>query len=659
MAMNFFEAQQQARSRTRLLVFLFAVAVLLLVALTDFVVLIALAFLQADQLDPAAPQQFPWGYLAVSSLAVVVVIGAVVLFRLLQLKKGGKVVAEALGGRRLKSDETDPKVRVLQNVVSEMAIAAGVPTPPLYVLPEQSINAFAAGFSPADAVIGVTEGTLNLLNRDELQGVIAHEFSHILNGDMRLNLRLLALLHGILFISEAGQQLLFVRHGGGRDRNGAVLVVLGLGLSFIVIGYIGVLFGQLIKAAVSRQREYLADASAVQFTRNPAGIAGALKRIAALQQGGRVKHPQASEMSHLFFADALSRWQMGFIGGWFATHPPLPDRIKRIEPHWIGGLPDAATAATPPDAPRTEAVSQPLEQRMALLQAALLAGHSAGNAGGQLPSTLAGALPGAPEQLLAADLKLQRQQLQAEFDSLPAAVRHASQHELPAQALLCCCLMNEHELPRQLKLVQGLGMPGLLSEVDRLFDLVQPLQALTRLTLLQQLVPTLKQLSQSRFTHLQQLCRALIDLDGRCDTFEALVWLWLDHVVAAEFDPQAQAKARHGRLSQVLPTLLPLLHWVSLQSANPAAQLDSWQAGVRALGLDPASVLQPETQALGSMQLMPLINSTPAVKQQIWQSLRASVAADGQLLLDELLVLQGVALLLEIPIDSAPAASGY
>ena len=655
MAMNFFEAQQQARSRTRLLVFLFALAVLLLVVLTDLVVLLALAFLQADQLDPAATEQFPWGYLAVSSLAVVMVIGAVVLFRLLQLKKGGKVVAEALGGRRLKSDETDPKVRVLQNVVSEMAIAAGVPTPPLYVLPEQSINAFAAGFSPADAVIGVTEGTLNLLTRDELQGVIAHEFSHILNGDMRLNLRLLALLHGILFISEAGQQLLFVRHGGGRDRNGAVLVVLGLGLSFIVIGYIGVLFGQLIKAAVSRQREYLADASAVQFTRNPAGIAGALKRIAALQQGGRVKHPQASEMSHLFFADALSRWQMGFIGGWFATHPPLPDRIKRIEPHWIGGLPDAATAATPPDAPRQAAVSQPLEQRMALLQAALLAGQAAGQSAGKMPGTVAGV----PEQLLAADLTLQRQQLQAEFDSLPAAVRHASQHELPAQALLCCCLMSEQELPRQLKLVQGLGMPGLLSEVDRLFDLVQPLQPLMRLTLLQQLVPTLKQLSQSRFSHLQQLCRALIDLDGRCDTFEALVWLWLDHVIAAEFAPQAQAKARHGRLSQVLPTLLPLLHWVSLQSANPAAQLDSWQAGIRALGLDPASMLQPETQALGSMQLLPLINSTPAVKQQIWQAMRAAVAADGQLLLDELLVLQGVALLLEIPIDSAPAASGY
>jgi hypothetical protein len=219
--------------------------------------------------------------------------------------------------------------------------------------------------------------------------------------------------------------------------------------------------------------------------------------------------------------------------------------------------------------------------------------------------------------------------------------------------------MSEHDLPRQLKLVQGLGMPGLLSEVDRLFDQVQPLQALTRLTLLQQLVPTLKQLSQSRFTHLQQLCRALIDLDGHCDTFEALVWLWLEHVIAAEFAPQAQAKARHGRLSQVLPTLLPLLHWVSLQSANPAAQLDSWQAGIRALGLDGASVLQPEIQALGSMQLLPLINSTPAVKQQIWQSLRAAVAADGQLLLDELLVLQGVALLLEIPIDSAPADSGY
>lgn len=652
MAMNFFAAQQQARSRTRLLVGLFLLAVFMLVMLTNLVVLIALAVLQAEHIDPNASPAIPWGYLGVSSLTVVTVIGAVVLFRLAQLKAGGKVVAEALGGRRLKSDETDPKVRMLQNVVSEMAIAAGVPAPPLYVLPDQSINAFAAGFSPSDAVIGVTEGTLNLLSRDELQGVIAHEFSHILNGDMRLNLRLLALLHGILFISEAGQQLLQVR-SAGRDRNGGVAVVLGLGLSFIVIGYIGVLFGQLIKAAVSRQREYLADASAVQFTRNPAGIAGALKRIAALQQGGRVNHPQASEMSHLFFADALSRWQMGFIGGWFATHPPLPERIKRLEPHWIGGLPTATAATTaatiPADTSPQMQGAAPLEQRMALLQAALLVEK----AGGQLP------IADAADALLANDLTLQRTQLQAEFAGLPAAVRHASQHELPAQALLCCCLMNEQALSRQLKLVQGLGMPGLLSEVDRLFDQVQPLQALTRLTLLQQLVPTLKQLSETRFSQLQQLCRALIDLDGHCDTFEALVWLWLDHVIAAEFSAKQQAKARHGRLAQVVPTLLPLLYWLSQQSATVAAQRDSWQAGLLAVGLDPAKTAVPQSVVLADMQLLPLINSTPALKQQIWQALRAAVAADGQLLFNELLLLQGVALLLEIPIDSAPAVSGF
>jgi hypothetical protein len=281
-----------------------------------------------------------------------------------------------------------------------------------------------------------------------------------------------------------------------------------------------------------------------------------------------------------------------------------------------------------------------------LLQAALLVEK----AGGQLP------IPDAADALLANDLTLQRTQLQAEFAGLPAAVRHASQHELPAQALLCCCLMNEQALTRQLKLVQGLGMPGLLSEVDRLFDQVQPLQALTRLTLLQQLVPTLKQLSQSRFSQLQQLCRALIDLDGHCDTFEALVWLWLDHVLAAEFSAKQQAKARYGRLAQVVPTLLPLLYWLSQQSAT--AQHDSWSAGLRALGLDPATAT-PQSVVLADMQLLPLINSTPALKQQIWLALRATVAADGQLMLNELLLLQGVALLLEIPIDSAPAVSGF
>lgn len=694
MAMNFFAAQDQARGRTRLLVALFALTVLLLVVLTNLVVLIALALLSADpQTDPLltlqtslTPALLPWKLIGSVSLLVICVIVLVVTFREHQLRQGGKVVAQALGGIRIGGSEWDsgpsnktnpaknPRLRQLQNIVEEMAIAAGVPVPPLYLLPEPGINAFAAGFTPADAVIGVTQGCLDLLSRDELQGVIAHEFSHILNGDMRLNIRLLALLHGILFISEAGHQLLSVRpRSSGNDKNSGILVVVGLGLSLIIIGYLGVFFGQLIKAAVSRQREFLADASAVQFTRNSQGIAAALKRIAALQHGGRVRHPHATEMSHLFFANALSPWQNGFVGWLFATHPPLKDRIKRLEPSWIGGLPTAEQAAIPgamaAAAPASAARSDDrsdtaaLTQRLLMLQGLLLAGQQVA-----LGTTTA------PEQaaLLPADRQAQLQQIGAEYLALSARVRHASQQLLPAQALLVCCLLSAdgsaQDLNPSLKLVQGLGSPALLAEVDGLLDEVQQLSPLVRLALLQSAIPTLKQLSAAAFAGLTELCQQLIEQDGQYSTFETMVWLWLRHAVASEFSADAVSHPpRRARLAQCQDAVLSLLWLLSQQSAaagDMVAGERAWQAGLLALGLPqrprPTAGHDAATLRQTLDSLLPvLLNTTPTLKQQIWLAVRAAVAADGQLLLDELLWLQGLALLLEIPVDSPPPVSGF
>src|SRR5690606_23091198 len=218
----------------------------------------------------------------------------------------------------------------LLNVVEEMAIASGTPVPPVYLMEESAINAFAAGFAPGDAVIGITRGAIETLSRDELQGVIAHEFSHILHGDMRLNIRLIGILHGIMVLGIMGYYLL--RSTGlssRRNNNGANLALLGIGL--IVIGYAGTFFGNLIKAAVSRQREFLADASAVQYTRNPAGIADALKRIGG-GQGSVMENPRTAEISHALFSNGLT-FSLTSI---FATHPPLEARIRRIQPDWDG-----------------------------------------------------------------------------------------------------------------------------------------------------------------------------------------------------------------------------------------------------------------------------------------------------------------------------------
>ena len=285
-----------------------------------------------------------FGLVAMGTSAV---IAAGSLYKMAALSGGGHTVAELLGGRLLRADAATPAERRLLNVVEEMAIASGVPVPPVYLLEnELGINAFAAGHAPGDAVVAVTAGTLARLSRDELQGVIAHEFSHILNGDMRLNIRLMGVLFGILVIGLTGWIIFrsttggYVRLGARDDDRKGFNPLPLIGLALYVIGYVGVFFGNLIKAAVSRQREFLADASAVQFTRNPDGIAGALKKIGAVAEGSRIQDPHAEEASHMFFGDALSGWTELF--GLLATHPPLVERIKRIDPSFDGDFSQGA-----------------------------------------------------------------------------------------------------------------------------------------------------------------------------------------------------------------------------------------------------------------------------------------------------------------------------
>ena len=311
--MNFFERQAQARRMSGRLLALFALAVAGVVAA---VVLAAWVGGGARTVGGAL-------FWAMLSLGV---IGLGSLYRIASLRGGGDKVALELGGTPVPGNPTDLDLQRLRNVVEEMAIASGVPVPRLFVLEkEEGINAFAAGYAPADAAVAVTRGALDRLNRDELQGVIAHEFSHVLNGDMRLNIRLIGLLFGILMISLVGRKIL--EHGsfGGRNKGGGAIVAAAI--AALVIGSIGMFFSRMIKAGVSRSRERLADASAVQFTRQSAGLAGALKKIGALQAGSRLEHRgDAEEISHMLFGDGMG------LRGLFATHPPLLARIQALEP---------------------------------------------------------------------------------------------------------------------------------------------------------------------------------------------------------------------------------------------------------------------------------------------------------------------------------------
>ena len=349
--MDFFEAQAHAKKRTSRLVWLFALAVIGTVALSYFVTVFALNAAQNsrtksyrargrvyyEEAEPASTGLWrPQVFLAVAG-ATVAVVGLASLYKWREYAGGGSAVAESVGGRRVDPRTTDTAERRLLNVVEEMAIASGIPVPAVYLLEdENAINAFAAGLTTNDAVVAVTRGTMEKLSRDELQGVVGHEFSHILNGDMRLNLRIGAIVFGILVIALIGRGLLWsIRNIRiGKNTAGVVAALAVSGLALMIIGYVGYFFGRLIQAAVSRQREFLADASAVQFTRNPGGITGALKKIGGYALGSSLQTHKAAEIGHFFFAQGFTS---AFEAVW-ATHPPLVERIRAIDPQFDGKM---------------------------------------------------------------------------------------------------------------------------------------------------------------------------------------------------------------------------------------------------------------------------------------------------------------------------------
>jgi Zn-dependent protease with chaperone function len=353
--MDFFERERRVRAASRKLVFFFVLAVLGITALVDF------AVVAPEVAEKKSTPEDLIGLALLVSVAVLVIIGGVSVVKTLMLRKGGGVkVAESLGGVRLPDMPTDPKLKRYRNVVEEIAIASSTPVPVLYYLPEEAgINAFAAGYTPADAAVCVTQGSLDRLNRDELQGVIAHEFSHIVNGDMRLSIRLIGVLAGILALYVIGHTIriagrtLAIVTGRGRDQASSAIWMTGAGLwalGFVVViaGWIGVFFGRLIKAAFSRQREYLADASAVQFTRQTSGLTGALKKIGGLEAGSQLRSAQTESVSHMLFGEGVKVT----LSSLYATHPPLLARIQVLEPSFTPSNLDELRkqwSAQPPD----------------------------------------------------------------------------------------------------------------------------------------------------------------------------------------------------------------------------------------------------------------------------------------------------------------------
>jgi Zn-dependent protease with chaperone function len=531
---DFFEHQEIARRSTRRLVVLFAIAVVAIVIAVNF----AATAIYFGFLMPSGTARvgaaLPAGFYFINTCIVLGLIGGGTAYKMSSLSAGGAAVANLVDAREVDMTTSDLLDRRLINVVEEMAIASGVAVPRVYVMDnETAINAFAAGHSINDAVIVVTRGTLTRLSRDELQGVIAHEFSHVLNGDMRLNLRLIGVLHGLLIVALAGRLLLEV---GGRGRGGsssgrsgnALAILLFAGVALWILGYIGVFFGRLIKAAVSRQREFLADASAVQFTRNPDGIGGALRKIGGLGEantfpkaiglGSRIVHPQAEALSHLFLGAA----RPSFVRGLFATHPSLEERVQRIYGRKQAFLPAPENALAlmmggqdpAPQSERPRATGLNSLSPVAGLVAAAAASGAA--AQGEVAAAVGTVAPPAHR-----DFALDESQ-RATVGTLRRAANDAVHAQLIAYALL---VEKDSELrAQQCELIAEAYGAEASQLADHYHGLIHQLPPGARQPLLDLAMPALRKLPEPARQRVLKLAHLLVVADGRVSVREFLLF---------------------------------------------------------------------------------------------------------------------------------------
>jgi Zn-dependent protease with chaperone function len=661
--MDFFAAQDLARSRTRRLVVLFALAVIAIIASTSAFLFVLFEFERfvPDGLDDAssAEKTALWGNVVAQHLdvfgivaaATLGVVGLASLYKWMQVRAGGHVVAEMMGGVRVNPSTTEPFERRLVNVVEEMAIASGIPLPAVYVLPhEESINAFAAGLTTSDAVVAVTRGCLEKLSRDELQGVVAHEFGHVLNGDMKLNVQLIALLHGILFIALLGRVVLrmSLRSGGSRrgGKNGgsAVLAMLGAGSALAVIGYAGFFFGRLIQAAVSRQREYLADASAVQFTRNPVGLAGALKKIGGFSLGSKMTNPRSTEISHALFAQGFRTTFVGLM----ATHPPLPERIRAIEPSWDG---------TYGEAPRREvALREARESEARGSGPARRASHQAAVAGLSL-STGATSLAFSPERAIAevgtiSETNVARaKELRA---SIPEALLDAAHDASKAPALIYGLLLSREDegiRDGQLSLVSQEAESGSAATLKPLLAELSGLDPAHRVPLVQIALPTLKSLPGGALDRFFHVIHGLVHFDGHVDAFEfALQKLLVHHLRLAARPTDAKVSVRS--LAEVAREVGMLLSFLAHLADTEDDVASSFAAGVGRLPtLAHTLALAPRSAGFDAIHdaLETLDHASLDIRRQVLDAAAHTIGGDGTITIEEADLLRTIASVLDCP----------
>jgi Zn-dependent protease with chaperone function len=572
--------------------------------------------------------------LIVSTAIVLAVIGLSTLYKISTLRSGGGAVARQLGATQIEERTQDFAHRRLRNVIEEVAIASGVPVPEIYVLQDESgINAFAAGYTPSDAAVTVTQGCLDKLTRDELQGVIAHEFSHVLNGDMRLNIRLMGVVFGILVIGIAGRKLM-ENTGRSRDSGGVV----AFGIAILIIGYIGVFFGRLIKAGISRQREYLADASAVQFTRQTVGIAGALKKIGGLHAGSKLHdRGNAEEVSHMLFGDGI-----GFHG-LFATHPPLLARIQALEPGFrdeqLARL-EAQWIAAPPDGLEEDA-------RLGLT----------GRGEGALPDA-GTALPLTPPMVVAQVAQPRPddyRRANAIGARLPDSLRTLAASRDAVVPLLCALLLDRDDglAERQAFEVTARLGAAVSARARQLRDEIAGLHPMLRLPLAALAFPVLRLRPRPELDAFLDTVHAVVHADGRVSPFEYCLGRLLDVQVRESLDPARHASFGRRRLSEVrveVATLLAVLAQAGHDA--PAQARRAYLAGLqRVFPREHVDYAPPSQGVLALDGVLGVLDALdPLAKQAVVEGLVATVAFDGQVCVAEAELLRTLCATLHCPL---------
>lgn len=628
---SFYENQQEARRKTGLLAFYFGLAVVLIVLAVDIVLFCADRYLLVSSEVMGATHTlsievlkgfFEWLISprgAMASLITVLALLSGSIIKTLQLGKGGDKIAIMAGGTWVDLNTLDARERQLLNVVEEMAIASGIKPPRVYLLrQENGINAFVAGLTPNETALAVTQGALTLLSRDELQGVIGHEFSHILNSDMRINVRMIGLLAGILMIGQVGRVLLDTRGHALRTSNrkgGNPLPLIGAAL--YLIGAVGLFFGQLIKAALSRQREFLADASSVQFTRNPQGIGGALLKIRDASQHSYLLSARAGDISHMCFGEVMKHR----FNALFATHPPLDERIRAIDPRLETHLKKAPAAAA------ADGVTV----------AATASGFAAVTTQGLKASV--GHLS-APQIQLAESI---HQRLPA---NLLASAHDPGQAPLLLYAQVLAAPQQDAAVNQALK---TLFTPLQLAALVALRRQIMGLPVALRLPLFDLTMPTLQHLAKEEKSNILQQMHAIIGADKRYTLSECAYFLLTEKYLGPSRQRAMAINSIHKVEAHVVVFYTALAY---AAQAPDARRREAFERTMRCLGITGdgsiLGALPPASQLIDAMHT--LARLSPVLKQSLIENAVDMVLADKQIHLAEIELLRAFAAILDCPL---------